>query len=188
MSQHPFVIFSGDLSPPFSGTNPTLPESFCHRWLFTGQPVSMEHLWVDACSPMRADEPCCCSSFWYPTSFWKAALATGWRQLDYLCATQCEWVYQNVAGEKAGCFWQGVGLGSHCHPMSNYLLEGEDYFFKFVCVQGWLRRCVGRTRCIAPCFGNWEATVCFQTCSMFCKPGTAIAAGFFALSTWMGPN
>lgn len=147
----------------------------------------MEHLWVDACPPMRADEPCC-SSFWYPTSFWKAALATGWRQLDYLCATQCEWVYQNLAGEKAawpsasGRVW-GWGLVAISRVILSWRMKTIS---SRLCVKGWLRRCVGRTQCIAPCCGNWKATVGFQTIFMVWKPGTAIAAWFFALSTRMG--
>lgn len=38
-------------------------------------------------------------------------------------------------------------------------------------MKGWFRRCVGRTQCIAPCFGNRKGPVCFQTCAMFWKPG-----------------
>lgn len=36
-------------------------------------------------------------------------------------------------GGVAGCFWQGVRLGSHCHLMSDSLMEDEELFFRFAC-------------------------------------------------------
>lgn len=82
----------------------------------------------------------------------------------------------------AGCR-AGVSLPSH-----EQFSHGGWRAFPQVCVwrddsgDVW----VGLGALLAPCFGNWKATVCFQTCSMFWKPGAATAAWFFALSARMG--
>lgn len=146
--------------------------------------MTVERLWVDASPPLKASE-LCCSGFWYPTSFWGVALATGWRQLDYLCATQCEWVYQRLAGgqQRVWVLLAGWGLITVSGGILSWRMKTIS---SGLCMKKWFRRCVSRPRCVILSFGNRKATVCFQTCSVFWKPRVVIAVWFFALSAQVG--